>query len=128
MLRKEVMKRLIIAREMGDLSENGAYSAAKVELGGIGRQMRQLKYILTNAYVPEVSKEQTAGFGKKITIKNKKTTLVFTLVGQYESDVSENKFSLESPIGQAVIGKKIGDEVVVVSPKGKIYYTIESVF
>ena len=127
LLRKEVMKRLIVAREMGDLSENGAYSAAKFELGRIGRQTRQLRYILMNAYTPKVDEESVAGFGKEITLKNDQSTLTFILVGQYESDVSENKFSLESPIGQAVLGKRVRDEVTVVSPKGKTRYKIESI-
>ncbi|NCN45809.1 MAG: hypothetical protein COU63_01940 [Candidatus Pacebacteria bacterium CG10_big_fil_rev_8_21_14_0_10_36_11] len=126
-LRKEVMGRLIVAREMGDLSENGAYTAAKFELGSIGRQLRQIKYILANAYIPVIKMDDKASFGKTITLKNDKNTLTFTLVGQYESDVTENKYSLESPIGQAVIGKKVGDEIIIVSPKGKTTYILKSI-
>ena len=80
-----------------------------------------------NAYTPKVDEESVAGFGKEITLKNDQSTLTFILVGQYESDVSENKFSLESPIGQAVLGKRVRDEVTVVSPKGKTKYKIESI-
>jgi transcription elongation factor GreA len=123
-LRKEVMGRLIVAREMGDLSENGAYTAAKHELGSIGRQLRQIRYVLANAYTPKVLKADIAGFGKTITLKNDKTSLTFILVGQYESDVDENKYSLESPIGRAVVGKMVGDKITIVSPKGKSEYTI----
>jgi len=126
-LRKEVMGRLIVAREMGDLSENGAYTAAKHELGNIGRQLRQIRYVLANAYTPDVIKEDIAGFGKIVTLKNNKTSLTFTLVGQYESSVDENKYSLESPIGKAVVGKMVGDEVTVISPRGEIKYLIESI-
>ncbi|MCC6711074.1 MAG: GreA/GreB family elongation factor [Candidatus Pacebacteria bacterium] len=123
-LKKEVMKRLIIAREMGDLSENGAYKAAKFELGGINRQLRELNFILKHAYVPEVTTEVIAGFGKTITLKNKEKELVFTLVGEYESDPEKMKFSLSSPIGLAVNGKQIGDKIVVVSPNGKLNYSV----
>lgn len=126
-LRKEVIKRLITSREMGDLSENGAYSAAKFELASVDRQTRQLKYILANAYIPKIDTSTVASFGKKITLKNTQSSLTFVLVGQYESDVSNHKFSLESPIGQAVFGKKAGDEVTVISPKGKVKYLISSV-
>lgn len=65
-------------------------------------------------------------FGKTVTIKNDKNTLTFTLVGQYESDVDENKFSLESPIDQAVFGKKVGDKITIISPKGKSTYILKS--
>ena len=109
------------------VSENGAYTAAKFELGSIGRQLRQIKYILANAYIPVIKMDDKASFGKTITLKNDKNTLTFTLVGQYESDVTENKYSLESPIGQAVIGKKVGDEIIIVSPKGKTTYILKSI-
>lgn len=126
-LRKEVMKRLIIAREMGDLSENSGYRAAKFELGSIGRQLRELTHILKYAYVPVISTEKICGFGKKITLKNEIKTIVFTLVGEYEVDVEKQKYSLESPIGKAVLGKKAGDGVELVSPKEKVFYTIVEV-
>ena len=126
-LRKEVMGRLIVAREMGDLSENGAYHAAKAELGNLGRQIRTAKHILVNAEIPVISKEVVAAFGKKVVLENEKETLFFTLVSQYESDVTAKKYSLESPIGQAVLGKKINDRVTVISPRGKIEYLISAI-
>ena len=123
-LKKEVMGRLVVAREMGDLSENGAYKAAKFELGGINRQIRELNYILHHAYVPEIDVTDVAGFGKTITLKNADQTLVFTLVGSYEADPEQLKFSFDSPLGQAVNGKQVGDQVTVVSPKGKTEYSL----
>jgi len=126
-LRKEVMGRLIVAREMGDLSENGAYHAAKAELGNLGRQIRTAKHILVNAEIPPISKDSVAGFGKKITLKNEKKTLSFTLVSQHESDLVAKKYSMESPIGQAVLGKKINDKVEVISPRGKTSYLISAI-
>lgn len=123
-LKKEILDRLVVAREMGDLSENGAYKAAKFELGGVRRQLRQLHYLLDNAYVPEIDQNDWASFGKVVTLKNKTNTLIFTLVGSYEADPEQLKFSLDSPIGMAVAGKKIGDEVVVSSPKGEVKYLL----
>jgi len=126
-LKKEVMQRLITAREMGDLSENGAYKAAKFELGGINRQLRELSFVLKYAYVPEITTEVVAGFGKTITLKNEEKELVFILVGEYEADPEKMKFSLSSPIGVAVAGKFVGDEVVVISPKGETSYLISKI-
>lgn len=129
-LRKEVVKRLAAAREMGDLSENSGYRGAKHELGNIGRQMREVKFILKHAYVPVIDEKPIAGFGKTVTLESESTqptkTLTFTLVGEYEVDVTENKFSLESPIGMAVVGKTVGDFVKLISPKGTITYKIIS--
>lgn len=123
-LKKEVMGRLIVAREMGDLSENGAYRAAKFELGGIGRRLREINHIISNAYVPVRDPSATASFGKKVTLKNENKTLTFTLVGEYEADPEEMKFSFESPLGKAVAGKKVGDSVVIRSPNGEVHYLL----
>lgn len=127
-LRIEVVQRLQTAREMGDLSENGAYHAAKFELGNVGRQLREVNHLLANAYVPQVSKGSVAGFGKTITLSNGQKTLTFMLVSQYESDPKENKLSLESPIGKAVIGKKVGDQVEVTTPSGQIQYSVTEMY
>lgn len=136
-LRKEVIKRLVAAREMGDLSENSGYRGAKHELGNIGRQMREISFILKHAYVPIIDDRPIAGFGKTVTLQevegvseqnsNSKKTLHFTLVGEYEVDVTQNKFSLQSPIGLAVTGKSVGDLVELVSPKGTKTYKIVAI-
>ncbi|MFZ5438079.1 MAG: GreA/GreB family elongation factor [Patescibacteria group bacterium] len=123
-LKKEILDRLVVAREMGDLSENGAYKAAKFELGGVRRQLRQLHYLLANAYVPKIDQSDLASFGKEVTLQNETHTLVFTLVGSYEADPEQMKFSLDSPIGQAVVGKKVGAEVLVSSPTGEVKYLL----
>ena len=128
--RAEVIVRLQTAREMGDLSENGAYHAAKFELGNVGRQLRQVNHVLANAYVPKTISKNAVGFGRTITltsVANGQKKLTFMLVSQYESDPKEKKLSLESPIGQAVIGKKIGDEVEVLTPAGKVLYTLTEI-
>jgi transcription elongation factor GreA len=129
-LRKEVVKRLETAREMGDLSENSGYRGAKHELENIGRQMREINFILKHAYVPQIDDRPIAGFGKTITLESvpgqPKKTLTFTLVGEYEVDIAENMYSLQSPIGIAVQGKKVGDLVEIISPKSKTTYKVVS--
>lgn len=126
-LRAEVIERLKVAREMGDLSENGAYHAAKFELGSVGRQLRYVKHVLNNAYVPIVTDTHTATFGRTITLNNNGKKLTFLLVSQHESDVTANKLSMESPIGKAILGKKVGDEVLVTTPRGEVKYVIEEI-
>lgn len=124
-LRVEVMERLKAAREMGDLSENGAYKYAKFELGDIGRRMRHLKHLLVNGYVAETNNDTTtASFGRTVTLKNNATEFTFLLVSEHESDLSHNKLSIHSPIGTAIQGKKVGEQVLVISPRGQETYTI----
>lgn len=127
-LREEVIVRLQAARELGDLSENGAYKYAKFELGNIGRQLRNIHYQLSHGEV--VANRNTSGvidFGCRVTIKNDKQTLAFLLVSEYESDPKQGKLSLTSPIGLAVTGKKSGDLIEVTSPAGKTKYMIVKV-
>lgn len=127
-LRKEVIERLKVAREMGDLSENGAYTAAKFELGSIGRQLRQLKHLLIHGYVATTNAaNDTADFGKKITVTDGSSSYTFQLVSEFESNLAEQKLSLESPIGKAVFGNKVNDVVNVQSPSGEKKYTITAI-
>jgi transcription elongation factor GreA len=124
-LSAEVVIRLSAAREMGDLSENGAYKYAKMELGDIGRQLRLVHYQLKFGHV--VTKKSDTGvidFGSTVTIKNDTREITFMLVSEFESNPAENKLSTNSPIGNAVIGKKVGDSVTILLPVGEVGYTI----
>lgn len=128
-LRKEVLGRLQVAREQGDLSENGAYTAAKFELGNIGRQQRQLRYLLHYGQVVTggTHADGSIDFGSKVTIQSDRRELHFMLVSEHESNPADNKLSLSSPIGRAVKGKKQGDVITVEAPAGTISYTITKV-
>lgn len=125
--REEVVVRLQAAREQGDLSENGAYKYAKMELGNIGRQLRDLKYKLTFGYVPVKATTGAIDFGTTVTIQDDQRTMTFMLVSQHESDPTKNKLSTTSPIGQAVKGKKVGDVVEVQAPAGVVRWEIVKV-
>lgn len=124
--RKDAVIQLRTAREMGDLSENGAYKAARWELGGIDRQLRRLKYLLRFGKVTQTVNKGYIDFGSVVTLDDGKNKLTFTLVGGYESNPSEKKLSMESPIGKAVRGKRVGDKVTVHAPAGTITYSIIS--
>jgi len=128
MLRKEVVLRLQAAREMGDLSENAAYSGAKFELGRVNRELRQLHYLLKNGKViSKAPSDGTISFGSCVTLSTQQKDLRFQLVSQHESDPSKQKLSMESPIGKAILHKKAGDVVSVETPQGSVEYTIVSV-
>lgn len=128
-LRVEVMGRLKIAREMGDLSENGAYKYAKFELGNIGRRSRELRFLLDNGVVTAKSTGSVAGFGSQITLKHVTTgkLLQFTLVSEYESDPARGKLSTKSPVGSAVFGRSAGESIRVELPTGESEYMIETI-
>lgn len=122
--RKGAVVNLQTAREMGDSSENGAYKAARFELSGIDREIRRLKFLLRVGIVREVTNKGYIDFGSVVTLDDGKNKITFTLVSGYESNPSEGKLSVTSPIGKAVMGKRIGDMVTVHAPAGAKTYKI----
>ncbi len=112
--------RLQEAREQGDLSENGAYKYAKMELGSLRRQLGQVKHLLATSYVAHKSADSTVvGFGSTVTVNSGTDTLTYTIVSHHESNLTEGKLSFESPLGSAVFGKPVGAAVVVHAPRGE---------
>ncbi|MEX0895713.1 MAG: transcription elongation factor GreA [Patescibacteria group bacterium] len=122
---KEVLKRLTTAREMGDLSENGAYKYAKFELGSVRRQMNQLRKFLDKGFaISQSSHSDSVTFGSVVTIQNKQQEQTFTIVNKHESDMAQKKLSNTSPIGKALMHKKVGESVKVETPGGSQTVTI----
>lgn len=124
--RAETVVRVQTAREMGDLSENGAYKYGRMELGDIGRQLRQLSFLLKNAVVTPAQKNGTVGFGSLVTVTAPTGEKTFTMVSEYESDPQQNRLSMTGPIGQALMGKKVGDKVSIKVPAGTVTYEIKA--
>jgi len=123
--RVEVMERLKAAREMGDLSENGAYKYAKFELGDIGRRLRYLKHVLTHGYVAEAATStQTVAFGRTVVLESDGVEYTFLLVSEHESDFAQQKLATSSPLGKAIMGKTVGEQVQVDTPRGPSNYKI----
>jgi len=122
--RKSAVDKVKTAREMGDLSENAAYHAARQNLSQIDSRLRFLKMQLVYGKVNDVVAD-TVGIGCHVTVKDQiADTIKYTIVGRFEANPSSNKISNESPIGQALIGRKVGDRVAITVPKGIITYTI----
>lgn len=125
--RKGAVINLRTAREMGDLSENGAYHAARFELTGIDREIRRLKILIRFGVVRQITKKGFIDFGSVVTLDDGKNKLTFTLLSGYESNPMEGKLSFSSPIGKAVVGKRVGDTAIVNAPAGTIIYKIISI-
>ena len=126
--RKEVAQKIKEAREQGDLSENAEYDAAKDEQRDIEARIEELEGILKNA---EVGVEDEVDFDKinvGCTVKVFDITfdeeMEFKIVGATEANSLVGKISNESPVGQALIGKKVGDTVSVETQAGEIKYKV----
>lgn len=125
--RKEAVIKLKTAREGGDLSENGAYKAARMELSFVDREIRQIKHLLRYGVIHENSDKKTIDFGHLVTLRHGEQEYQYTLVNQYEANPKEQKISVNSPIGKALIGRKIGDIVEVLVPSGNTRFTVVGV-
>lgn len=125
--REIVLVSLQRAREMGDLSENGAYTSAKFELGNVDRELRRIEFNLKYGKITEVVQTGAVGFGSKVTVELNGKEYVYTLLGSQESDPRAGRLSLESPIGMALLGKKAGDKAVVVMPDRQVEYLLKQI-
>jgi transcription elongation factor GreA len=126
--RPEVVERLAAAREMGDLSENAEYTAAREELAFIDGRIEELELILKHAVVIEDHHgDKMVSLGSQVTLKVAGKQEVFTLVGEWEADPQQKTISHESPLGKALMGKAVGDDVEVEAPAGKMVYKIVSI-
>ena len=121
----KAIERLSKARSMGDLSENSEYTAAKEELAFVEGRVREIEEILDNANVVENNQAgDQVQVGSSVTVEANGNTESFQIVGEFEADPMNKKLSQNSPIGMALINKKIGDLVEVDIPAGKIRYKI----
>lgn len=124
--RGEIAEKIAEARSFGDLSENAEYDAAREEQGLLETRVIEIEDILQHASIIKAADTTVVGLGSAVELKNSDKTVTYTVVGPVEADPMEGKISDESPIGQALMGKKVGDEVMISTPKGEIVYTISS--
>lgn len=128
--RPDVLSRVSQARNMGDLAENAEYAASREELSFIDGRIDELEGLLKEAVVIRPNTRASSHLvklGSTVTLHTKGKKEVFTVVGEWEADPKEKKISHESPLGKALIGKKVGEKVEVEAPAGQISYTIVSV-
>ena len=124
--RKEIADALEYAKSLGDLSENAEYHQAREDQANCEDRITHIEQILKNAVVTETHAAGVVSVGSTVTVikKGDKTERTYALVGSEEADSVSGKISNESPLGQALLGKKKGDKVVVHAPKGEMEYTI----
>ena len=120
-----------VARGHGDLSENADYSAAKEEQGLIEAKIRELEAKTAMAEVIDPTKLSgtTVKFGATVTIEDPESgdQTTYVIVGEHEADIKRGRISIGAPVARALIGKDIGDTVVVQSPKGKREFEVTKV-
>jgi transcription elongation factor GreA len=128
--RKEIIRKIKETRELGDLSENAEYDAARNQQSIIEGKIEELESILKNAKVIDSSRKTSdkITIGSKVVVEMDGTNHNFTIVSSAESDPSSGLISDRSPLGQALVGAKVGDQVSVDLPEGdSIQYKIVSV-
>ena len=126
--RAAIAERIRSARELGDLSENAEYSSAMQEKDSNDARSAEIEHILKNAEViMQPKKKDVISLGNTVVLKDKKSEKTFTIVGSVEADPLSGKISNESPIGQALLDKKLGDSVEIVTPSGSATFTIAKI-
>ncbi len=126
--RPKIIQAIEEARAHGDLSENAEYDAAKEELQFLNKKVAELEEMIRKSEVIPIknTEYECIEFGCSFTLKNLGTDeeVVYQLVGPYESDIQNGKISMSSPLGRALLGKSVGDEVTFSAPGGRRNYEI----
>lgn len=129
--RAEIAEQIKVAREFGDLRENAEYAAAREAQNNLEMEISEIEEMLPNIKIFSYSKADTAvvNLGTRVTVEvvGKKTKADFVITGVLESDINNGYVSNQSPIGKALLGKKVGDEVEIKVPAGRMKYKILSI-
>lgn len=119
--REEIAEKISEAKDYGDVSENAEFTAAKEEYASNEKEILELEDLLRNAIIIEEGKgsknKKIVSIGDTLELKIKGQIYTYTIVGSEDIDLANNKISNESPIGKALLGKKVGDEVIVPLPE-----------
>ncbi len=124
--RREIAEQLQVAKGMGDLSENAEYHEARDRQAQIEFRISQIENILKSSEIVEHKKSNTVEIGSQVVVlrtpSSEKQT--FVIVGSEEADITQNKISNQSPLGQSILGKKKGETFEFKTARGKIEYKI----
>lgn len=124
----EIAEKIRLAREQGDLTENAEYQISKDELTRVETRIAEIQHILKNVeLITSLRKGNSVKIGTTVQLKDGGQSLTYTIVGSVEADPLAKKISDESPIGRAVLGKKVGDKVDIKTPNGNHTYSITSI-
>jgi transcription elongation factor GreA len=126
--RPKILLAIEEARAHGDISENAEYEAAKEEYQFLQKKLAELEEMMGQCEVAEIKKNPNGvvDFGGRVELRNLDTDeeVTYTVVGPYESDLEKGKISMSSPLGRALLGKGVGDEVSFSAPGGERTYEI----
>lgn len=125
--RGDVADKIAEARDFGDLSENAEYDAAREEQGLLETRIADIEDIINNADIIKGGTKSAVALGSKVSLTVGKKTFEYTIVGPVEANPLEGKISNESPIGEALFGKKVGDDATITTPKGNVTYKIAQI-
>jgi len=128
--RTALAARLRSAIQQGDLSENADYTSAKEEQGCLEGRILELEALVKNAEIvdPGSTPRDVVSLGCRVTVLEEGSeSEVFQIVGSTEADTRARKISLESPIGKALLGHRVGESVDVPTPSGKIAFKIQKI-
>lgn len=128
-IREEIVERLKEARAQGDLSENSEYDQAKEDQGKNEGRIIELEQMIKTATIIDDSASKEAGIvslGSTVVLEDLETNEqeTYTIVGTTEADPFENRISNESPVGAAILGKKVNSTVIAKTPAGELSYKI----
>ena len=116
--RPVIVRRVSTARQEGDLSENFAYHDARRELGLLDGRVQTIESQLRHAKVMETTVGEVVGLGSTVTVRDEFGESTYVIVGPVEADVAGGRISMVSPLGAALMGRTVGDEVSFSSPGG----------
>ena len=129
--RREIAMMIKQAKEQGDLSENAEYSAAKAAQAENERKLNWLRCVIEKANVVEKEGMENVNLGCLVDLETqngaRKESMKIQIVGTHETDPMAGKISCESPLGKALMGRKIGDKVGVQTPKGECIYEVKKI-
>ncbi len=124
--RKEIAENLEYAKSLGDLSENAEYLQAREDQANVEARIAKIEDIISDVKIIEKHHSAVVEVGTTVTVKKKgeSKTITYTVVSSEESDITQNKISIRSPLGEALSGKKKGEVATFKTPKGAIEYTV----
>ena len=125
--RGEIAEKIATARDFGDLRENAEYDAARKEQGLVETRIAEIEEILQNAEIIQSSDGSAVVLGSTVDLQSADKAVAYAVVGPVEADPLAGKISNESPIGKELMGKKVGDEVKIKTPKTEMVYIVKSI-
>lgn len=125
--RKELSKALADARSEGDLSENDGYTLTLDQIDANESRIAELEELIKNAEIVQKSKSTSVQIGSTVTLKQGNNLIKYQMVNNIEGDPLNNKISVDSPIGKALLGKKKGETITLKNPSGETTYIIKDI-